>query len=911
MSKRAWERQLSDEVAHMDTLVVPLDRLDRTQLPVVGGKAAQLGELIRAGFAVPGGFCVTTIAYAYISTSAGLDALLADLSSVPPDETARQAALAASVRAAILKTPIPSDIASATLAAYQALGEGKSIAVAVRSSATAEDLPDASFAGQQETFLNVIGMEAVLDAIHRCWASLWTDRAVSYRASRNIAPDSVRLAVVVQRMLDAQVAGVLFTANPLTGKRRQAVIDANPGLGEAVVSGATTPDHFVVDTASGEIVERRMGAKQVVVQAVAGGGTERREQSHEDSSACLSDNQIRMLAALGAQVEAHFGIPQDIEWAIDAAGTPWLLQARPITTLFPLPTDAPATDDLLRVYLCFTVQQGTFQPVTPIGISAMRLLASAIVALLGFPPRDALQGPHFVTEAASRVFLDVTGALRSAFGRAILTQVLAQAEAHAAMIFQRLEADPRLTLVETRRWALFLTISRILVRTRLPWYLLRALMWPDSARTRLLRLTDQLRTTANATTTTDPRSRVRAVERLFKKTLPRLLSATAPVMLGSLGTFALASKLLGDLASGDERQIVLRGLRHNPTTEMNLALWALAQTVQADLPTATLVRNSSSAQLSDGYRSGTLPPPLQHGLTQFLASYGHRSVNELDLGVPRWSEDPTYLFSMLASYLELDKPDQTPDRQFQRAVQQAEAMLAELSRRAGRASRVRGLLARFFLRRARALGGLREMPRFALALLLAQARALLAPVGEALAQGGRLTHAADIFWLSFPEIYAALDGADLRSTASERRVQHEQELARRHVPLVLLSDGTAPASETVAETGNALLKGIPASPGRVTGAARVILDPHAARLTQGEILVAPSTDPGWTPLFLTAGGLVMETGGTMSHGAIVAREYGIPAVVGVAGATEQISTGQIITIDGTTGTIVIEQRTDA
>jgi pyruvate,water dikinase len=889
-----------------DALVLPLGQLDRSLLPVVGGKAAALGELMRTGFVVPGGFCVTTTAYARISEAAGLDALLAELSAIPPTQMAHQTDLAATMRSAILQAPIPADITSAIVAAYQALGTGETVAVAVRSSATAEDLPDASFAGQQETFLNVIDEEAVLDATRRCWASLWTDRAVSYRASRGIDPGSVRLAVVVQRMVDAEVAGVLFTANPLTGKRRQAVIDANPGLAEAVVAGATTPDHFVVNTATGEIVERCVGDKQVVVQAVAGGGIRRIEQSAEDDNACISDQQIHLLAALGAQVQTHFGVPQDIEWAIDAAGTLWLLQARPITTLFPLPLDAPTSDALLRVYLCFTVQQGTFQPFTPIGISATRLIASAIATFLGFPPQEPLQGPHFVTEAASRVFLDVTGALRSAVGRTILMQVLAQAEAHAAAIFLRLGADPRLSLVKTRRRSLVLAIGRVLARTRLPWYLLRALVRPDSARTRLLRLTDQLRNAANVTATADLHQRVAAVEQLFFATLPQLLSSTAPVMLGSMGTFVLASKLLGDLVSEDERLTVLRGLPNNPTTEMNLALWALAQTVRADPPTTALVQNTSPAQLSDMFRSGALPPRLQQELIEFLAIYGHRSVNELDLGVPRWSEDPTYLFGMLASYLHLRDPDKAPDRQFQRATQEAEDMLAELTRRARRASRMRGRLVAFFLRRARALGGLREMPRSALALLLAQARVLLLSVGATLAQAGQLAHADDIFFLSLPEVHAALGGADFRSTVGERRAEYQQERTRRSVPLVLLSDGTTPAAEPPAGdvTGH-LLRGIPASPGRATGPARVILDPHAAQLAQGEILVAPSTDPGWTPLFLTASGLVMETGGAMSHGAIVAREYGIPAVVGVGEATRRIQTGQSVTVNGSSGTATI------
>jgi phosphoenolpyruvate synthase/pyruvate phosphate dikinase len=438
MSKDDLEHQPRDPAVHTDGLVLPLERLDRSLLPMVGGKAAQLGELIRAGFAVPAGFCVTTTAYAQISAAAGLDALLAELSSVPPTDTARQAELAAAVRTAILQTPVPSDITSANVEAYQALVPGEPIPVAVRSSATAEDLPDASFAGQQESFLNVVGVEAVLDAVRRCWASLWTDRAVSYRATHGIDPRGVRLAIVVQRMVDAQVAGVLFTANPLTGRRRQAVIDANPGLGEAVVSGATTPDHFVVNTLTGEIIERRLGDKQVIIRATAGGGTQRVEQAAQADTASLSDAQVRLLAALGARVEAYFGAPQDIEWALDAAGQVWLLQTRPITTLFPLPPDAPATDEVLRVYLCFTVQQGTEWPFTPIGISAMRVLASAIAGFLGFPPRDALQGPHFVTEAASRIFLDVTGALRSSFGRSMLANVMAQAEVHAATIFQQL-----------------------------------------------------------------------------------------------------------------------------------------------------------------------------------------------------------------------------------------------------------------------------------------------------------------------------------------------------------------------------------------------------------------------------------------------------------------------------------------
>src|SRR5260221_10729014 len=355
-------------------LVLPLSALDRTMLPMVGGKAANLGELIHAGFAVPVGFCVTTAAYVRVSSRAGLDTYLSGLEAVSPEESARLIELATAMRAALCQTPLQSEVIEAITSAYQSLSAGDPIPVSVRSSATAEDLPEASFAGQQETFLNVIGIEAVLSAVQRCFASLWTDRATQYRASLGIAPGDVRLAVVVQRMVEAEVARVLFTANPLTGKRRQAVIDGNPGLGEAVVSGATNPDHFVVQT-TGEIVERRLGDKQVLIQAAAGGGIQKIEAGPSPARACLSDEQIRALVALGARVEALYETPQDIEWAIDASGQIFLLQARPITTLFPLPAGAPSTDENLSVYLAFGVQQGTYRPFTPMGLSALRCIS--------------------------------------------------------------------------------------------------------------------------------------------------------------------------------------------------------------------------------------------------------------------------------------------------------------------------------------------------------------------------------------------------------------------------------------------------------------------------------------------------------------------------------------------------------
>ena len=345
--------------------VLPFSALHRDMLALVGGKAANLGELTNAKFPVPPGFCVTTPAYALVAADAGLQSVLdthATSQAGEGGDAQRLTDMAQAARNCILAATIPTEIADAITGAYGVLGSGEPIPVAVRSSATAEDLPFASFAGQQDTYLNIVGVEAVLDAVRRCWASLWTDRAVSYRESLGLDQSSVKLAVVVQRMIESSVAGVLFTANPVTGKRRQAVIDANPGLGEAVVSGATNPDHFVVNTATGEIVERRLGDKRVVIRGTAGGGTLRSEASDGSNEACLSDEQIRTLAELGARVEAYYGQPQDTEWAIDPSGQLWLTQSRPITTLYPLPANAPTSEDELRVYFSFTCSRASIVP---------------------------------------------------------------------------------------------------------------------------------------------------------------------------------------------------------------------------------------------------------------------------------------------------------------------------------------------------------------------------------------------------------------------------------------------------------------------------------------------------------------------------------------------------------------------
>jgi rifampicin phosphotransferase len=891
-------------------LVVPLETLDRTSLLVAGGKAANLGELINAGFAVPVGFCVTTAAYALVSAQSQLQTSLSELEDISREESARKIELATAIRAALCQTPLPADIVEAITRAYQSLSVTSPCPVSVRSSAITEDLPFASFAGQQDTFLNVIGIEAVLASVQRCFASLWNDRAEQYRTSLGIAPRNLRLAVVVQRMVEAEVAGVLFTANPLTGKRHEVVIDANPGLGEAVASGATNPDHFVVQ-ATGQIAERQLGDKQVQIQAAAEGGTRKVEVEPSPALASLSDAQIRELATLGQQVEALYKSPQDIEWAIGPSGKIFLLQARPITSLFPLPDDALETPETLSVYLAFGVQQGTYRPFTPLGISALRLLASGFLMLIGHPSPDPLTGPSFIKEAASRPFFDVTTALRSSFGRLALTNAMREAEIQAAHSFELLGTDPRLSIRKASKRTLLHALFLLLVRTLWPWYLFQAWVAPHSGTRRVNRLVERLRNDNPIDASADAATHLASAEHLLLRCL-RLAFRVSPVMVAGIQSFGLARRMLGDLASESECQTVLGGSPANPTVHMNLALWKLSQDLLAHAPSRNLLQSIPTERLVQQFRQRKLPPPLQDGLARFLQEYGHQGVCELDLGVAPWSEDPTYVLNILISYLEMGEDVCKPDLQIQRSRDSANTMIAALSRRAN--NFLHRWLVRFLLQHAHTLAGFREMTRFFIGLVLSKAREHLRLVGEALVRAEKLTQADDIFFLAFPEVHKVLAGADLREVVGKRRVIFARELGRRHVPLVLLSDGTDPTSQQdnaqiTAQAGRTL-QGTPASAGRVRAPARVILDPNAARLEVGEILVAPSTDPAWTPLFLKASGLVMEVGGAMAHGAIVAREYGIPAVVSVARATQRITTGNYVTLDGGAGSVLIEENVD-
>jgi pyruvate,water dikinase len=901
--------------------VLSLEDMYAGMVAVVGGKAANLGEMILAGLPVPEGFAVTTEAYRLMAAAAGISGVVDELAGFPGDgddggtggfpgdpagitgnaaARAAMAAVAARARRLILQAPVPEHLAGALRSAYSGLGND--VPVAVRSSATAEDLEFASFAGQQDSYLNVVGFDAVLSAVRRCWASLWSDRALLYRAANRVDQTTVALAVVVQEMVDVSVAGVMFTANPITGDRSETVIDASPGLGEAVVSGAVNPDHFVVLASSGEIVEQRLGSKTVLVRARSGGGTERLEQPAADGP-CLDAGQIRALAELGQRAERHFRAPQDMEWAIDAGGSFWMTQSRPITTLYPVPVRTMAAPEP-RAYLCFSLAQGLTRPLTPMGRAGIRMIASSVALHAGFHVPDPRAGPPPYAEAGQRIFIDFTAAARSAVGRAIVPRVFDVMEARTAVLMRQLFDNPEFSVVSTSPLPLLRRVGGIALRARVQGLILEALLRPTAALRRADRLAGHLAAFIAVPPDASAPQRLDHVERILLRMFP-LLPAAVPGALAGFALLGLARKLLAAMDLPGELQTVLRGLPHNVTTTMDLDLWQLSLRLRADAASATAFATESVDVLARAFAAGALPARAQHGVSNFLARYGHRAVAEIDLGMPRWVDDPTHILGVLANYLRLSDADGAPDVQFARGARQAEAMVAALSARAGNRGWLRGRLVALSLRRARDLMGLRELPKNLIVLVLAGVRHQLSVVGEELAAAGMIETAGDIFFLDLAEVRRALGGEDVSAVVLRSRQAYERELRRHHIPRMLLSDGTEPeavAGNRPAPAAGVLL-GSPASAGTITGTARVILDPVGARLEPGEILVAPSTDPGWTPLFLTAGALVMEMGGANSHGAVVAREYGIPAVVGVPEATVLLRTGTTVTVDGAAGTV--------
>ncbi|MEU6728282.1 PEP/pyruvate-binding domain-containing protein [Nonomuraea wenchangensis] len=775
-------------------LVAPLDAVGRADLPLAGGKGANLGELVRNGFPVPPGFVVTTHAYDLAGRGGEL-----------PGELRREIA-----------------------EAYEALGGGP---VAVRSSATAEDLPGAAFAGQQDTYLNVVGEQALLDAVRRCWGSLHTERAVAYRARLGIDDAGVSIAVVVQRMVEADTAGVLFTADPVTGDRERIVVDAGAGLGEAVVSGLVTPDHYEVDR-QGRITYRP-GRGEVVVRSAPGGGVVH-ETRPEDGTARLPDAVVAELAGLARRVAAHYGRPQDIEWAY-AAGRLHLLQARPMTALPPPP---PGRLNPVRRRLTGILME--YLPVRPYPIDMTTWLPYGPAGLMGkvtgaFGIRGGFEG--FLREEDGVVVALVPPAPRPTAG-ALTAPFRLAAKAR--------RYDPA-RWTEDRRFTAYLAAARDLAALDLG-----ALPWEE-----LIRV---------------PRKALDLVAPVADLRID-YLPGTGLALLRLL----VAVKLLrrGPLFPGLLAGAVTR------TSETNRALERLAEV----------------AVRTGAFDADPKPAEFLAAFEEFLREYGHReTASPILVTPPTWADAPETvlgLVRMLAAHPApaSGEPGDALDR----------LLGHPLLRAPGRRERMRRWVAA-----ARAGIAFREDSHFFFTLPQPVLRRSLVELGRRLCAAGLLDRPEDVFHLRLEELEAiggeaALtgpDGARLRELARTRAAKRE-ELAG-----VRLIDPAAVFPPAAAD-GGALVTGAPASAGTATGPVKVIREPaEFGRLAAGDVLVCPYTNPSWTPLFQRAAAVVVDSGGTASHAAIVAREYGIPAVMGTGTGTSVLADGQVVTVNGGAGTVV-------
>ena len=840
---------------------------DPTGLERLGGKGANLVRLRDAGFPVPRFVVISTDEYRCFVAEHGLEGEIERALGDGP------VAASPPIRQAF-RRPLSKQQRDRLLGVIEELGETP---VAVRSSATAEDLPDASFAGQQDTFLDVLGPEAILAAVTECWSSLWTERAIAYRESHDVDHSAVSLAVVVQEMVPAEASGVLFTADPLSGRRDRIVVDAVHGLGEQLVSGQVVPNHYELD-----------GTGAVTGWQVQGGVS------------ALNLPQLRALGALGRRIAEAFGAPQDIEWT-RVGEELQVVQSRPITSLFPLP-DGPDGG----LWFSFGAFQGMLEPLTPLGQDAIRAVVSAGGLLFG-SSGDFRDNPY-LKPAGERLWIRLDDVLRTRFGSRVAPMALAAADPNGAAVLRDLrdELTPTVRPGSTRK---ALRRVRPFARKIVPPFV-RALRKPDKARraidaqaAEIVASTDTRLRAAAALTDARARgaARVEAVEAFAVSALPTLLPLFAPVMwIGVVGMLRLrALARATGMADADRLALgVFRALPGNVTTEMDLALWRTTQAVRHD-PASVEAFAAEAEDLAERYLRGELPAPAQAALDAFLEEYGMRGVAEIDLGVPRWAERPDSVLRTIQSYLTLP-PEDAPDAAYERAGREAPADLARLVHSLGS---VRGAEARFLGEKARALFGARETPKFTLVRGLGLLREAFQATGADLVELGVLEQADDVFFLHLDELAPAFDGDSLADLVGERRQVRARESRRRRVPVALVGDGRALFGGS--STGAADLTGMGVSPGVIEGVARVVDHPENSALEPGEILVCRGTDPAWTPLFLTAAGLVTEVGGLMTHGSVVAREYGLPAVVGVVGATERIPSGQRIRLDGSTGAVTL------
>lgn len=887
----------------MSNYVLNFNEIDKSDLLHVGGKGANLGEMTKAGFPVPQGFCVTTRAYrSFINTSKKMDELFSLLDRVNYDDLVQIGKLGQRIREHLASITIPSEIGSAILKAWEAAGKDK--AYAVRSSATAEDLPTASFAGQQDTYLNVRGSEQLLKAVQNCWSSLFTDRAISYRAKNGFRHRSVFLSVVVQQMVFPEVSGIMFTADPITGHRKTVSIDASYGLGEALVSGLVTADLYQVR--SGEIVKKQISKKEIAINAVPEGGTVTKNVPLENQELqALPDDKIVELAKLGRNIETHYGSEQDIEWGL-AGGKFYILQSRPITSLYPVP---PVSDNKLHVFINFGYIQMMTDPMKPLAISV-------ISCVLNFLKKDPSSPGHLVMrEAGGRMFGDFTGPLSlKPVRRRLLIAMKGMDELMASAITEVTNREQFRNANVPKGEVLRIAgkLAPIVIPAALKVVNNLFIKDPGKAnKTAAAVIENLVEETEKNIFKASGTDRIHLIRKSMGNMLPNLISRIAVYLVAGVIASGILGKKLKKKVGDDHGTFLLnqlyKSLPGNVTTEIGLEMGDLADKIRAYPDVIDYLQNASNESFYEQLDKIPGGTEFKREMESFLHKYGMRCVGEIDITRPRWGEEPTQILPSIISNIrtassgEHRKKFKIGENEAKEAAREIVSQFSLLEKRW--VSRLVKLY--------RNLMGMREHHKFALVKhLYIYKRAIMEEAGK-LVRSGILPREEDVFYFTLDELIALLEGrytGNVRDIIEEREKRHERNLKLKS-PRVMTSEGeiiNGKLRDVKAPEGAIL--GTAVSAGVVEGVARVVLTPEDAKLNPGEILVAPYTDPGWTPLFTSVVGLITEVGGMMTHGSVIAREYGIPAVVGIDKATEIIKDGSYIRVDGTNGFVQILPR---
>ncbi|EFU40720.1 phosphoenolpyruvate synthase [Paenibacillus vortex V453] len=868
----------------MNSLVLGFWEIEKTQLLLVGGKGLHLGELSKMeGIQVPEGFCITTLGYQKaMEQNETYHALIHQLNLLKAEDRDQIAEISRRIRQSIVEVEIPSEVAEAVTQYLSRFGEDH--AYAVRSSATAEDLPHASFAGQQDTYLNIIGIDAILQHISKCWASLFTDRAVIYRMQNGFDHSQVYLSVVVQKMIFPQASGIIFTADPMTSNRKLLSIDASFGLGEALVSGLVSADGYQVQ--EGKIVDKRIATKTLAIYGRKEGGTETRQIDLDQQKAqTLTEQQILELARIGRLIEAYFGSPQDIEWCLDQ-DTFYIVQSRPITTLYPIPE---AKDEDNHVYVSVGHQQMMTDPMKPLGLSFYLLTTPA-------PMRTA----------GGRLFVDVTPMLASPVSRETILNTLGQSDPLIKDALMTIIERDFITLLpnENKEPAPSNSKAKSTPGVQAP------IEYDPSIVSDLIKRSqasiEELKHNIQTKSGSGLFDFILEDFQQLKKILfdPQSSAVIMAAMDASAWINENMEKWLGEKNAADTLSQSVSG---NITSEMGLALLDVADVIRPYPEVIDYLQHVKDDSFMDELIKLDGGPEARDAIYDYLGKYGMRCAGEIDVTRTRWSEKPITLVPLILGNIKNVEPHAS-QRKFEQGRQEAlakeQAILDRLKSLPDGEQKAKETKRRIDL--IRNFSGYREYPKYGMVNRYFVYKQALLKEAERLVQAGVIHDQEDIYYLTFEEFHELVRTHKLDGQIISQRKEEYRLYEKLTPPRVITSDGEIIAGKYKREHLPAdAMAGLPVSSGVVEGRARVILNMEEADLEEGDILVTSFTDPSWTPLFVSIKGLVTEVGGLMTHGAVIAREYGLPAVVGVENATTRILDGQRIRVHGTEGYIEI------